>query len=148
MMIGWPIVLGGAAVDVVVLEVVVVVGVVVDVVVGVVVVGVGVAEVVVGSGVTVVVRGAGCWGRGCATGTSRGAGVTTTVAVSAAGITAGCVDVTGAVDTAMLLAELTGVGSAANCVMPKTASAATAAAADTPKAISGPRRRGGMSSQS
>jgi hypothetical protein len=76
---------GGVDVGAVVVGVVVVLGVVV--VVGVVVVGVAVTVVV--TGVTVAVRGAGCWGRGCATGTSRGEGITTTVEVSATGATTG-----------------------------------------------------------
>lgn len=64
-------------VGVVVLGVVVVVGGVV----------VGVAVTVVVTGVAVTVWGAGCWGRGPPTGTNRGSGVTTTVEVSATGIT-------------------------------------------------------------
>jgi hypothetical protein len=99
-------------VDAVVLVVVVGAVDVVVVVVGVDVV-VGVAVDVV-TGATVVVWVAGCWGRGCPAGTSRGAGVTKTVAVSAAGDTAGCVDVTGAVETAMLLEALAGAVSPSN----------------------------------
>jgi hypothetical protein len=67
-------------------------------------------------------------------------GVAVVVTVVVCG--AGCVDVAGAVDTAMLLAELAGAVSPSNWLMPKTANAATAAAADTPKGISGdPSRR-------
>jgi hypothetical protein len=88
--IGCLIVTSGADVVVVVVDVGVVdVGGVVDVVVVgvVVVVVVGVAVVVVtGAGGVVVTTGAGCWGFGCATGTRRGACVTTTVSA-----TTGCV---------------------------------------------------------